>query len=262
MELWLVQDCPAWLVGVVVILGLPAVILGLDRLIHRSMTHRRLDPHNAVTGVIVSVVGVAYAVVIGFCVVSLWDGYTAAETTVRSEAVNLTALVPASAVFGEATKKQITGEIIQYESDIVTDWNKRRDNGPDAVRIAQLGRLTATVGALQPTTEPQKAFVLQAMETIGRAEQFRHASRSEASDKQMSDVMWIGVLISTASILCICLFFGLSDDFLRRILLALSSVVIATNLFLIVQMNYPYYGTFAVPPEAYVQTVDGIRPQG
>jgi hypothetical protein len=259
VELWLVRDVPGWLVGVTLILGLPALVLALDVLIHRTMTHRRLDPHNAVTGVIVSVVGVAYAIVIGLCVVSLWDGYTAAEDTVRDEAVNLTALVPGSIVFGDQTQDQIADEVVRYEKDLVADWNSRHDDGADARRTADLGRLTLTVGGLKPATEAQQAFVHRAIEAIGRAEQFRHTSNAEADDQRMSDVMWIGVLISTASILCMCLFFGLDDRVLRRILLALSSAVISTNLFLIVQMNYPYYGSFAVTPASYERTITDLE---
>lgn len=259
MELWLVREVPAWLVGAVLIAGLTAVTLGLDVLIHRTMPHRRLGRHNAVTGVIVSVVGVAYAIVIGLCVVSLWDGYTAAEETVRDEAVNLTGLVPASAVFDAQTRQELSSYVEQYETDLVTDWNARHEEGTGRHRTADLGRLTAAVGALRPTTEAQKAFVYQAIDKIGQAEQYHHDSDAEADDQRMSDVMWLGVLISTTSILGMCLFFGLDDTALRRILLTLSTAVIATNLFLIIEMNYPYYGSFAVTPGAYEHTISDLR---
>jgi Protein of unknown function (DUF4239) len=259
VELWLVRDVPAWLVGAVLIIGLPALTLALDVLIHRAMPHRRLSRHNEVTGVIVSIVGVAYAIIIGLCVVSLWEGYTTAEGAVRDEAVNLTALVPTSAVFGAPTQQAIADDIVRYESDLVTDWHARNARGTERRRIADLGRLTATVGALQPTTQAQRAFVIQAVDRIGHADQYHHDSDARADDQRMSDVMWLGVLISTAAILAMCLLFGLDDGALRRILLALAGAVIATNLFLIVEMNYPYYGSFAVTPTAYENAIVDLR---
>jgi hypothetical protein len=99
----------------------------------------------------------------------------------------------------------------------------------------------------------------QSLDKIGRAEQYHHDSDAEADDRRMSDVMWLGVLVSTASILGMCLFFGLDDALLRRILLGLSSAVIATNLFLVIEMNYPYYGSFAVSPAAYEHAVADLR---
>ncbi|GIJ06106.1 bestrophin-like domain [Spirilliplanes yamanashiensis] len=259
MELWLVRDVPAWLVGAVLILGLPAITLGLDAVIHRRLPHQRLGPHNEVTGVIVSVVGVAYAIVIGLCVVSLWEGYTAAKDTSRDEAAQLTALVPAAAVFGPDVQRTISDEVVRYESDIITDWEVRREEGAERRRTADLAGLTATVGALQPVTEPQRAFVRVAVERIGAAEVYHHDSDAEADDQRMSSVMWLGVLLSTAAIMAMSLFFGLADNAVRRILLALSSAVIATNLFLIIEMNYPYYGSFAVRPDAYEQVVEDLR---
>ncbi|MEV4702904.1 hypothetical protein [Actinoplanes sp. NPDC049316] len=259
MELWLVRDVPAWLVGTVLIIALPAVTLGLDRLIRRTLPHKRLGPHNEVTGVIVSVVGVAYAIVIGLCVVSLWEGYTDAKDNSRDEAANLAALIPAGAVFGPATQQKITDDVIRYESDIVADWHTRREQGPERRRTADLDELTATVGALQATTEAQRAFVLDAVERIGRAEAYHHDSDAEADDQRMSDVMWLGVLLSTAVIIAMSLFFGLDDNMLRRILLVLCSAVIATNLFLIIEMNYPYFGSFAVTPDAYEQVIADLR---
>jgi hypothetical protein len=259
VELWLVRDVPAWLVGTLLIVGLPAVILGLDVVIHRRLPHQRLRPHNEVTGVIVSVVGVAYAIVIGLCVVSLWEGYTAAKDNSRDEAASLTALVPAGAVFGPEVQQRITDDVVRYESDIVTDWQTRRAEGSERRRTADLAELTATIGALDATTEPQRAFVLDAVERIGRAEVYHHNADAEADDQRMSSVMWLGVLLSTAAMIGMSLLFGLDDNALRRVLLVLVGTVIATNLFLIIEMNYPYYGSFAVTPDAYEQVIADLR---
>jgi hypothetical protein len=259
MGIWLVRDAPVWLVGGLLIGGLPAAMLGLDALIHRTMPHRRLGRHNAVTGVIVSVVGVAYAVIIGLCVVSLWDGFNDAEHTIRAEAANLTALVPSSAVFGPDAQRRITAEIISYEQDLVNEWSGSERGLPGRRSAADLGRLAELVNTLQPATVAQQSFVDDAIKRIGLGQQLRQQALSEAEHQQMSGVMWLGVLSSTLAILCLCVFFGLDDAALRRVLLILCSAVIATNLFLIVQMNYPYYGTFSVTPASYRQVVKDLR---
>lgn len=259
MDLWLVRDVSPWLVGAVLILGLPFLTLCLDMLFHRMMPHARLYQHNEVTGVVVSVVGVAYALVIGLCVVSLWDGYTSAKDTVRDEAASLTALVPNSIVFDAQIQRTVMAEIIRYESDLVNDWQTRLDEGSDRERTADLDRLATFVGNLRPTTDAQRAFMADALQKIGRAEQFHHDNDAEADDQRVSGVMWFGVLTSTAAIISMLLFFGLADTVVRRALLGLASAVIATNLFLIIEMSYPYYGSFAVRPDAYQQVIEDLR---
>lgn len=259
MELWLVSDVPPGLVGLALIVGLPAIVLALDVLIHRALPHRRLDQHNHVTGAIVSVVAVAYAVIIGLSVVTLWERLSEAEHTVRQEAATVTALVPASRVFGADVQRQVVDGVVRYQQDLVDKWPSRQQGLPDRASTEELGDLAETVNALQPATEAQRAFVLEAVARIGQAQQLHQQSLSAAQDRQMSSVMWIGVLASTAAILGMCLFFGLDDRVLRRILLALSSAVIATNLFLVVEMNYPYQGSFGVTPASYQEVIDDLR---
>ncbi|WP_327010407.1 DUF4239 domain-containing protein [Dactylosporangium sp. NBC_01737] len=259
MELWLVRDVPAWLVGLVVVAGLPAVTLAFDMLMHRGLPHDRLRRHNDVTGVIVATVGVAYAIVIGLCVVSLWEGYKDAQDTVRSEAVSLTPLVAGSAVFGADVQRSVVAEIIRYEQDIIDGWDTHLGTSPDDRRIADLDRLAALVAALRPETEAQRAFVQQAMGTVGRAEQYRQQAKSEAEERQMSPVMWLGVLMATGALLILCPFFGLDDPVVRRMLLGLAAAVIATNLFLVIEMNFPYYGSFSVDPGAHRAVVENLQ---
>ncbi|GLY99630.1 DUF4239 domain-containing protein [Actinoplanes sp. NBRC 103695] len=259
MELWLVRDVSAWLVGAVLIVGVPAVTLGLDILIHRTLPHRRLNQHNDVTGVIVSLVGVAYAIVIGLCVVSLWEGYTDAKDAVREEAASMTALIPGSVVFDEQTHQVITDGVIRYETALVTDWKARHERGTERERTADLSRLATLVGSLRAETDAQRFYINHAIDKIGKAEQYHHDSDAEADDSRMSPVMWFGVLVSTGAVLTMCLFFGLDDGLVRRALLTMASTVIATNLFLIVEMNYPYYGSFAVTPDSYQSVVDDLR---
>lgn len=259
MELWLVRDVPAWLVGLVVVAGLPALTLALDVLVHRGLPHTRLREHNDVTGVIVATVGVAYAIVIGLCVVSLWEGYKDAQDTVRSEAVSLTPLVAGSAVFGGDVQRSFVTEVIRYEQDIIDDWDAHRGPRADDRRIADLDQITAIVGALRPDTEAQRAFVQEAMRTVGRAEQFRQQAKTEGEERQMSPVMWMGVLVATGALLVLCPFFGLDDPVVRRLLLGLAAAVIATNLFLVIEMNFPYYGSFSVDPGAHRTVVANLR---
>lgn len=257
--MWLVRDLPEWLVGLVIVAGLPALVLGLDEVIHRRLPHRRLGRHNLVTGVMVSVVGIAYGIMIGMCVVSLWDGFSDAQDTTRQEAANLAGLVPGSGVFGAATERQMTDEVIRYNQDVVDDWQRRTAGDPSPDVTADLRRLADLLDSLRPTTAAQHAFVQDAVARVNRGEELHQRSLIEANDQQMSSVMWLGVICVTCAILTLILLFGLDDGVLRRVLLVLASIVVATNLFLIVQMNYPYHGSFAVGPDSFIDVIEGLR---
>lgn len=259
MTLWFVRNVPSWLVAVLLIAGLPAVMLGLDRLIHRRMPHRRLGRHNEVTAAVVSTVGVFYGVMISLCVVWLWDGVTEVEETTRAEAANLAALVPASRVFDAATERRVAGAVIEYNTDLVRRWDLRREGHPNAQVTADLHRIVDTIRPLRPTTTAQQSFVEDAVVRLVRAQELRQQSLLEARRQQMSPALWFGVIGMTTMFLVLLLLFGLDDPVLRPSLIVLATGVVAINLFLIVQMNYPYYGTFAVGPDSYRDVLDDLR---
>lgn len=75
----------------------------------------------------------------------------------------------------------------------------------------------------------------------------------------MSPVMWMGVFVATAALLVLCPFFGIDDTVLRRTLLGLAAAVIATNLYLVIETNFPYYGSFSVDPRAYQAVVEDLQ---
>lgn len=259
MELWLVRDVPAWLVGLLLLGGLPAVVLLLDLLVHRAMSHRRLGRHNLVTGVMVAAVGVAYGVMMGLCVVTLWEGLSDAEHTTRQEAANLAGLVPASRVFGPETERRFADEVIRYNEQVVADWPRLADGETSPAVTAGLQRIADLTGSLRPATAAQQSFVDTAVDRIDQAQALRSEAQFEATNKQMSAVMWVGVLTATAAILGLIMLFGLDDVAVRGILLTLATMVVASNLFLVVQMNYPYVGAFSVGSDTFAQVVEDLR---
>lgn len=124
---------------------------------------------------------------------------------------------------------------------------------------AALDAIGDTVGTLEPTTEAQRAFVQDAVDRVGVGRQLRQIALDQASDQQIPGVLWFAFGSVTVAVLATCLLFGLDDHIVRRALLALAVLVVATNLFVVVEMNYPYFGTFSVGPDSYVQAATSLR---
>ena len=58
-------------------------------LVQRLVPPERREEHNDVAGFIFAVLGVAYAVLLAFVVIAVWQDYKAAQTNVESEAHEL-----------------------------------------------------------------------------------------------------------------------------------------------------------------------------
>jgi hypothetical protein len=57
----------------------------------------------------------------------------------------------------------------------------------------------------------------------------------------------------------LCLTCGVRDGVLRRILLVGVTAAVGINLFLVVELNYPFYGNIRIHPDSYQSVVASLE---
>ena len=80
-----------------------------------------------------------------------------------------------------------------------------------------------------------------------------------AREQQLPDILWIAVIGGSAIVLALCLTCGIKDRALRGILLAGVSATVGINLFLVVELNYPFYGDIAIGPDSYLDVIRALQ---
>jgi hypothetical protein len=252
---WLAASVPEWAAAVCFLVLLPTVMVLVQIWVHRRFSRLRNGESNDVAGIMLSAAVVAYSIAVGLCVITLWGKVDDAQRTTEAEATNLLALAGGSGVFGTAVQEQIRAGVIAYNTDVVDHWSARiHGEASDAVR-QDLGGLVTTVGALRPETEAQRAFVDNAVVRLGRAAELRAAAVDRAQEQQLPGVLWIAVLGGSVIVLGLSLTCGVRDSALQGILLAGLTVTVGINLFLVVELNYPFYGDIAIGPDSYQDVV-------
>jgi hypothetical protein len=150
---------------------------------------------------------------------------------------------------------QIRSGVIAYNRDVVDHWSLRirGESQPQVGR--DLDALIATVAQLQPQTQGQRAFVDDAVARLANQSELRFISVRLARDQQLPDIIWVAVLGGSVVVLALCLTFGVRDSMVRRILLTGVTATVGINLFLVIELNYPFYGAIRVGPESYSDVV-------
>jgi len=255
MARWLASEVPEWVDVLVFIVGLPALMVLLQAWVLRVVPHWQRGRHNDVAGVMLSAAVVVYSVAIGLCVVTLWGKLDDAHRATQAEATNIAALAEGSQVFDTTVQDQIRVRVIAYNRDVVKAWTMRINGEPVPAVKADLDSLTALVAGLTPQTEAQRAFVDDAVTRVAREYELREVAVRSAHDQQLPDVLWIAVLGGSAVVLALSLTCGVRDGMLRRLLLVGVSATVGINLFLVIQLNYPFYGQIRVGPDSYSDIV-------
>ena len=258
MARWLASDVPEWVCIVLFLGGLPVLMLALQALVRRTMPEWERGEHNDAAGVMLSAAVVVYSVAVGLCVVTLWEKLDDARSATEAEASNLLALAEGSRVFGPTVQEQIRAGVIAYNRDVVDGWPQRVRGEPVARVGEDLDGLVLTVSGLAVETQAQRAFVDDAVARLARARELRATSLRMAHEEQLPNVMWVAILGSSVVVLALCLTCGVRDGLLRRVLLVGVTATVGINLFLVVELNYPFYGSIRVGSENYSAVVDEL----
>ena len=122
-------DLPIWLTGLLLIVGLPAAVVACQAGLRRLWPALLEGDHNEVTGFIIAVVGVIYAVLLGFVVIVSWENFDEAENVVGQEASALRTMYRDSAAFPPPIRDQIHADVRNYAATVVrtasTTWSRR-----------------------------------------------------------------------------------------------------------------------------------------
>jgi hypothetical protein len=255
MARWIALNVPEWVSVVLFLVGLPAIMLVVQTLVRRTVPRWERGEHNDAAGVMLSAAVVVYSVAIGLCVITLWGKLDDAHRATEAEATNLVAVAEGSRVFDAAVQDRIQSGVVAYSRDVVDRWSLRirGESQPQVGR--DLDGLVATVAQLQPRTEAQRAFVDDAVARLARGSELRAVSVRLAHDQQLPGVLWIAVLGGSVVVMALCLTCGVGDGTLRRILLVGVTATVGINLFLVIELNYPFYGNIRVGPDSYENVV-------
>jgi hypothetical protein len=272
VSLWIVVHVPTWLIGVLVVAGLPLAAVGVQALLRRLAPGMRRGGHNDVAGFLLAVIGVIYGVVVAFVIIALWEDFTAARATVQVEASKLDDVVRDAEAFGEPTGGRVRSLAAAYAGAVASaEWDAM-GGGRREARAAEADRaldgLFAAVRQAPAGTPAQAAFLDQALTRLNdlaeaRDERLHHAGES------IPGVLWVAILAGSAITLGFCLLFGLEDARLHYLMVAGVAGIIAVNLFLVLVLDHPFAGQVAVTPEAMAALAadlaaggPGLRPAG
>jgi hypothetical protein len=257
---WIVENVPSWWLVVLAIVGLPVLAVALQWLIRRRAPGLASGEHNDVAGFLGSVVGVIYAIIVGFMVITLWEQYVTAGDTVQNETVSLRDLVQFSGAFGPAAQGKIRLLVIRYAESVATvEWQAMASGKGSPATQNDFDQLITAVQGLHvqnPTQQEFLATMLTQLDDAGKERQ----QRLELSGQNIPAVLWVAVLLASVVTLGFCLLFSIKSARLQYIMVASVAVLIGATLVLILLLEFPFSGTVAVRPPSAGQVAAGLHP--
>jgi hypothetical protein len=248
---WIVNTFPAWLV----LLGLLILIAGggvlAQKVLRRRYPQLAGDAHNDATRFAFGVICFVYAFFVGFMASALWSQINTEDDQARTEGAAAVQLARDSTVFDKPDSDRIHQALLDYERAALTEWPTVANGGsanPEADNA--LHRVYVAYEQAQARTDIQKTFLSTSLTNLDRVSQARTARvvQSQTSSGPPWS-MWSVILLTSALVVGCAIIYGVEESRMHAVMVATIGVLVAANLFLILELAHPYIGEIATSPQ-------------
>ena len=253
-----------WLVLLATLIIGGSTVLGIAGLAatRRLVRHQVSEQHNEIAGVLFAMVGVLYAIVLAFVVVTVWQRFADADAAVTAEATAAVIAFRDTPAFPEPLRQEAQDALRRYLSDgVAGEWEGSGTQSvqthvhPDAMNpVWQIYR------RLQPTTPMDAQRYMQAELHLTDLERQRHL-RHLASEESLQDIFWVALIVGAIVTIGFSYVFHMDNFVVQASMTAMMTALMAFLLFLIAALDRPFTGPVQVSRGAYAHALEMFNAQ-
>ena len=237
-----------------------AVIALVLRLVQRFVPHPHRERHNEVAGFIFAGVGVLYAVLLGFVVVSVWGNVGAAQQTTFNEANSLAGVYWISRSLPLPLGAQIEHETLDYANTVESsEWAlmAKHQSSPEATQLVY--DIRASVLSYEPVTLQQQVLYDHAVTDVESLASARRERLNEVQDS-VPPILWAALIIGGVLTVGFTFLFGLPSSLAHCLMVLSLGALVVASLILIKEMDYPFAGVTKIQPTAFQVFLSRLPP--
>jgi hypothetical protein len=245
-----VSAWPLWLSGLLLIVVMPLCAVLAQLGLHRLIPQLAKGEHNDVAGFVIAVVGVIYAVMLGFVVIVSWEKFAAAESIVSQEASALRNIYRESAAFPDEHRERLRSDVLNYATTVIDEeWPAmaRGDSSSPAV-TQRLDEMFLTITDLPVDTLLEQGFLASEAARFNDLVSARSV-RLDYVDQTVPGVLWLALIVGAIVTIGFATIFGLRSTRLHVVITASLATTIGVLLFVSLAVDHAYAGDVAVEPD-------------
>ncbi len=237
---------------VVVALAVGPSALGL-LIVRRRWKAADLRPAHDVVGVTFGVVGVIYAVMLGFVLSAIWGEYNHTDELATLEGVSLRNMHRDSYALPATNQVAIRAALIAHAHAVVEDeWNALRHHQESQLTQETMQRIWGCYYAVNPETEAQKVWLAESIHILNEMALLRRV-RILSAGQTVSGVMWLLLVLGGVATCGFTYAFGV-ERFRAHLLLTVTvAILVLLILHMIYSLDNPFGGEPHLTPEAFIR---------
>jgi hypothetical protein len=259
----LFAHAPGWFVLVLFCVAPAAVAVAAHAWFRRRVPPESLLPHHDVAGFLISVVGVLYAVVLGFLVISVWVSFDAAQRNADAETNDLSDILHLALALPEPMKSQIRTLVASYAFEVRDhEWPMMAAENEDQKAGSIMFRAFNTIATMRPQSATPSAEVLRqasirdAALAALRDLTSRRRQRLLDAQSRVSPTLYFALVAGALILLSFVFLFGVDRAALQLTMTALVAGMIGLLIGVVFELDRPFWGAVHIRSDAWDLLID------
>ncbi|HKH38161.1 MAG TPA: DUF4239 domain-containing protein, partial [Rubrobacter sp.] len=220
-------------------------------LVQRLVPPDRRVGQNDVAGFIFAVLGVAYAVLLAFVVIAVWQDYKTAQSNVESEANELAGVYFLASRLPEPQRTHVQDLARTYAKVVVEEEWPMMEQGQTSPRADSLVRqLRSKLLQFDPRTKGEQVLYERGLMQVHDALDARRSRLLEVREG-IPNLLWVVLVVGGVITVSFTYLFGLKSNRTHALMVAALTLVICGILFTIGEFDYPFSGVVEIRPDAF-----------
>jgi protein-S-isoprenylcysteine O-methyltransferase Ste14 len=219
--------------------------------VQRLVPPDRREAQNNVAGFIYAVLGVAYAVVLAFMLIAVWEDYKTAQINVESEAHELAGVYFLASQLPEPQRTHVQDLARSYARVVVEqEWPMMEQGQTNARADSLLRQLRLELLKFDPSTQGEQVLYEQGLTDLHNAIDARRSRLLEVREG-IPSLLWVVLVVGGVITVSFTYLFGLKSNVAHALMVAALTLLICGVLFTIGEFNNPFSGPVEIQPEAF-----------
>ena len=256
MSQWLVSNLPSWLL----LLGVIAVVAGgavlIQKFVRHKFTNLKGEEHNDVIRFAFGVIGFVFAFFVGFVVSAMWGQIGDADGRARTEGAAGVQLVRDASVFDRPDGDRIRKALLEYEQAALVEWREAAKGNSYPAADDALSHLYSAYDGVQARTDTQKTLLAASFSSLDTLSQARTQRVLQArTDVGPPWSLWAVIWVTSGLLIGCAILYGVEKPATHYTMVAILGVLVAANIFLVLELSHPFIGEIGTSSEPLQQVI-------